>query len=218
MLLAAALAFWQPWAGEASPFAEVERLAAQRRFADAIRVAYNAEQSQIAIGNGGLTGQGLFNGSQTSSNLVPEQQTDFIFSVAGEELGFVGAASLLALFAVIGAAHGPQRTGAAVYAALVAFAGLVGGGIAARQVWLQHLPESQVPACGPGLEYMLEMYPLGEVLTRALRGTGECAAVDWTFLGGSIAEWSLLCFTLIVVAHCGYVALELKQDAASARG
>ncbi|MGA0239678.1 MAG: FtsW/RodA/SpoVE family cell cycle protein [Acidimicrobiales bacterium] len=68
---------------------------------DAIRVAYNAEQSQIAIGNGGLTGQGLFNGSQTTSNLVPEQQTDFIFSVAGEELGFVGAASLLALFGVV---------------------------------------------------------------------------------------------------------------------
>lgn len=69
--------------------------------ADAIRVAYNAEQSQIAIGNGGITGQGLFNGSQTSSNLVPEQQTDFIFSVAGEELGFAGAATLLALFGVI---------------------------------------------------------------------------------------------------------------------
>ena len=69
--------------------------------ADAIRVAYNAEQSQIAIGNGGITGQGLFNGSQTSSNLVPEQQTDFIFSVAGEELGFAGAAALLALFGVI---------------------------------------------------------------------------------------------------------------------
>ncbi len=68
---------------------------------DAIRVAYNAEQSQIAIGNGGLTGQGLFNGSQTTSNLVPEQQTAFIFSVAGEELGFVGAASLLALFGVV---------------------------------------------------------------------------------------------------------------------
>jgi len=69
--------------------------------ADAIRVAYNAEQSQIAIGNGGLTGQGLFQGSQTSSNLVPEQQTDFIFSVAGEELGFVGAAALLGLFGVV---------------------------------------------------------------------------------------------------------------------
>jgi len=69
--------------------------------ADAIRVAYNAEQSQIAIGNGGLTGTGLFQGTQTSSNLVPEQQTDFIFSVAGEELGFRGAAVLLGLFAVI---------------------------------------------------------------------------------------------------------------------
>lgn len=69
--------------------------------ADAIRVAYNAEQSQIAIGNGGLTGQGLFSGSQTGSNLVPEQQTDFIFSVAGEEFGFLGAATLLGLFAVV---------------------------------------------------------------------------------------------------------------------
>ena len=69
--------------------------------ADAVRVAYNAEQSQIAIGNGGLTGTGLFKGTQTSSNLVPEQQTDFIFSVAGEELGFRGAAILLVLFAVV---------------------------------------------------------------------------------------------------------------------
>ncbi|MEM9468146.1 MAG: FtsW/RodA/SpoVE family cell cycle protein [Actinomycetota bacterium] len=69
--------------------------------ADAIRVAYNAEQSQIAIGNGGLYGTGLFEGSQTSSNLVPEQQTDFIFSVAGEELGFRGAAILLGLFALV---------------------------------------------------------------------------------------------------------------------
>lgn len=69
--------------------------------ADAVRVAYNAEQSQIAIGNGGLTGTGLFQGTQTSSNLVPEQQTDFIFSVAGEELGFRGASILLVLFAVV---------------------------------------------------------------------------------------------------------------------
>ena len=68
---------------------------------DAVRVAYNAEQSQIAIGNGGLTGTGLFEGTQTSSNLVPEQQTDFIFSVAGEELGFRGAAILLGLFALV---------------------------------------------------------------------------------------------------------------------
>ncbi|MEM8707692.1 MAG: FtsW/RodA/SpoVE family cell cycle protein [Actinomycetota bacterium] len=68
---------------------------------DAINTAFNAQQSQIAIGNGGLTGTGLFQGTQTSSNLVPEQQTDFIFSVAGEELGFRGAAILLGLFGVV---------------------------------------------------------------------------------------------------------------------
>jgi len=69
--------------------------------ADAIRVAYNAEQSQIAIGNGGISGEGLFEGTQTGSNMVPEQRTDFIFSVAGEELGFRGAGLLLALFAIV---------------------------------------------------------------------------------------------------------------------
>lgn len=69
---------------------------------DAARVAYNAEQSQIAIGNGGIFGEGLFDGTQTGSNLVPEQQTDFIFSVAGEELGFRGAGILLVLWGVLG--------------------------------------------------------------------------------------------------------------------
>lgn len=63
--------------------------------------AYNQEQAQIAIGNGGLTGTGFGEGSQTRGGLVPEQQTDFIFSVIGEELGFVGGALTLALFAVV---------------------------------------------------------------------------------------------------------------------
>jgi len=65
------------------------------------QVAYNAEQSQIAIGNGGLAGQGLFEGTQTSSGLVPVQETDWIFSVAGEELGFRGAGLLLAVYALL---------------------------------------------------------------------------------------------------------------------
>ncbi|QGG95705.1 rod shape-determining protein RodA [Actinomarinicola tropica] len=59
---------------------------------------YNTEQSQIAIASGGLTGQGLLKGGQTSNGYVPEQQTDFIFTAIGEELGFVGAASVLALY------------------------------------------------------------------------------------------------------------------------
>src|SRR5205085_7119540 len=62
---------------------------------------YNVEQARIAIGNGGLFGQGLFHGSQTRSGFVPEQQTDFVFTVAGEELGLVGAGFLILLFAVL---------------------------------------------------------------------------------------------------------------------
>src|SRR5690606_19557723 len=53
---------------------------------------YNVEQARIAVGNGGLLGQGLFEGSQTQSGFVPEQHTDFVFTVAGEELGLAGAA------------------------------------------------------------------------------------------------------------------------------
>ncbi len=62
---------------------------------------YNVEQARIAVGNGGVFGQGLFNGSQTRSGFVPEQHTDFIFTVAGEELGLVGAGVLIALLAVV---------------------------------------------------------------------------------------------------------------------
>jgi len=62
---------------------------------------YNVEQARIAVGNGGLFGQGLFDGSQTRSGFVPEQHTDFIFTVAGEELGLVGAGLLIALLAIV---------------------------------------------------------------------------------------------------------------------
>ena len=62
---------------------------------------YNVEQARIAVGNGGLFGQGLFDGSQTSSGFVPEQHTDFVFTVAGEELGLVGAAVLIGLLGVV---------------------------------------------------------------------------------------------------------------------
>ncbi|MCY4067940.1 MAG: FtsW/RodA/SpoVE family cell cycle protein [Acidimicrobiaceae bacterium] len=63
--------------------------------------AFNVEQAQIAIGNGGLRGQGLFQGTQTRSDLVPQQQTDFIFTVAGEELGLRGASVLLGLLSLL---------------------------------------------------------------------------------------------------------------------
>jgi rod shape determining protein RodA len=62
---------------------------------------YNTEQARIAVGNGGLFGQGLFDGSQTQSGFVPEQHTDFVFTVAGEELGLVGAGLVIALLCIV---------------------------------------------------------------------------------------------------------------------
>src|SRR5262245_7846522 len=68
---------------------------------DTRNTAYNTDQSKNAIGNGGVTGRGFGNGSQTAGGFVPEQHTDFIFTAVGEEFGFLGAASLLALFAIV---------------------------------------------------------------------------------------------------------------------
>ena len=68
---------------------------------DALRSAYSLQQSTIAIANGGVTGKGLFKGTQTKLAYVPEQHTDFIFTVVGEELGLLGSALLLLLFAVV---------------------------------------------------------------------------------------------------------------------
>ena len=81
-------------------------------------------------------------------------------------------------------------------------AGLAGTGaaIAARHVWLQHLPPEQVPACGPGLAYMIEAMPSWlAVVKKVLAGSGECAEVNWTFLGFSMPEWTLLCFVLLAI-------------------
>ncbi|NWF28318.1 rod shape-determining protein RodA [Streptomyces sp. PKU-EA00015] len=68
---------------------------------DPAGVGYNTNQARIAIGSGGLYGAGLFKGHQTTGQFVPEQQTDFIFTVAGEELGFLGAGLILALLGVV---------------------------------------------------------------------------------------------------------------------
>ncbi|MDN3294715.1 rod shape-determining protein RodA [Streptomyces ficellus] len=68
---------------------------------DPAGAGYNTNQARIAIGSGGLYGAGLFNGHQTTGQFVPEQQTDFIFTVAGEELGFIGAGTIIALLGVV---------------------------------------------------------------------------------------------------------------------
>ena len=98
---------------------------------------------------------------------------------------------------IIAAFHNPARIVAVVYATLAFLFAAGGAATAARQVWLQHLPPDKVPQCGPDLFFMLENFPLAQALKKLVAGSGECAAVDWTFLGLSIAEWSLAWFVVL---------------------
>jgi len=88
---------------------------------------------------------------------------------------------------------------------LFAFLGFLsaaaGVAVASRQVWLQQLPKDEVPACGPPLEYMIEVFPIMEVLQSMLMGTGDCAEIQWQWLGLSIPGWSILAFAGLAVAH-----------------
>jgi disulfide bond formation protein DsbB len=100
------------------------------------------------------------------------------------------------LFA-IATLHNPKRTGAKVYAALISLVALSGVAVASRHIWIQHLPEDEVPACGPGLDYMLDNFPMAEVLKELMHGSGECAEKGWTFLTLNLPEWSLIWYALL---------------------
>lgn len=99
---------------------------------------------------------------------------------------------VLAVVFLAAAVHGPGRTGATVYGGLLTIVAALGAAVAARHVWLQHLPKDRIPECGPGLEYMLRKYPPPQALEKIFAGSGECSESGWSFLGLSIAEWSLV--------------------------
>jgi rod shape determining protein RodA len=97
--LLAAFAVW--FFGLLKPY-QIDRFTAfANPEADPRGAGYNAQQARIAVGSGGVTGKGLFEGEQTGGHFVPEQQTDFIFTVAGEELGFIGAGLIILLMGVV---------------------------------------------------------------------------------------------------------------------
>ena len=106
--------------------------------------------------------------------------------------------TVMALY-IIAALHAPARIGAWIYAGLIVMFAAGGAATASRQVWLQHLPADKVPQCGPDLFFMLENMPLSRTLQKLIQGSGECAAVDWKFLGLSIAGWALVWFIALAV-------------------
>ena len=98
---------------------------------------------------------------------------------------------------LIAVVHNPGAAGVKTYAILGALIAMGGGAISTRHVWLQHLPPEEVPECGPGLEYIFNNFPLTETLKLMLNGTGDCAKVDWTFMGMSMPAWTLIAFLLL---------------------
>lgn len=106
----------------------------------------------------------------------------------------------LGLVFLAGAAHSPKSAGGRrSYGVLALLASLGGIAVAGNHVRLQHLPPDQVPACGPGLDYMLDAMPIAGVIRKVMTGSGECAAVDWSFLGLAMPAWSLICFVVLAV-------------------
>ena len=95
--------------------------------------------------------------------------------------------------------HAPRGAARYAYAGALALTGAAGLALSGRHIYLQSLPADQVPACGPGLEYMLDVLPLMETIRQVLMGSGECAEVDLV-LGVSIPVWTLLAFLMLTAA------------------
>jgi disulfide bond formation protein DsbB len=133
-----------------------------------------------ALACGGLLGYALY--AQHGLGLEPCPLCVFQ-RVAVLALGFVFLAAYV---------HNPGRTGSRVYGGLAIVAAGAGIGFAWRQLWLQNLPADQVPECGPGLNFIMDVFPLWEAIGMVLKGSGDCAKVDWTFLGLSMAGWVVI--------------------------
>ena len=118
---------------------------------------------------------------------------------------------VIGLTALVAAVHDPQRIGKVIYAiSLAIFAG-IGTGIAGWHVWLQHMPRGKVVECGPGLDYMLDTFPLSKALPLIFKGSGDCGTIVWSFLGLSIPGWALVWFILFTLTGTALLVQVLRQ-------
>ena len=101
-------------------------------------------------------------------------------------------------------------TALSVLGVLLALKAGFGAFVAARQSWLQWYPPEAV-SCGRDFYGMIESFPLGRAIPMIFRGSGDCTKVDWTFLGGSIANWSFVCFALFTVLGLWLVRQAWRQ-------
>jgi len=126
-----------------------------------------------------------------------------------QRVGFVSAG----LIFLVGALHNPGIIGRRIYAALAGICALYGAAVAGRHIWLQNLPADKVPECGPGLDYMLDVFPMRDVLAMVFSGSGECADIDWTFLGITLPELALLGFVALLVTTIAWAVWPAHRNA-----
>ena len=106
------------------------------------------------------------------------------------------------------AVQNPGPAGSWVYGVIAFLFGFAGAALAARHVWIQHLPPDKTPACGMGIEYMLDNLPFIDVVRRVLAGSGECATKDWSFLQLTIPGWTFVFFVAMSFAAIALAARE----------
>ena len=119
----------------------------------------------------------------------------------------------IALVALIAAIHGPVKMGVKVYSFLIAGLAVAGGSVSVRQSLLQRFPAPEPANCMAGdLDFLLGNFPLAQALPKIFSGTGDCAKVEWSLFGLSIAEWALVWF-LLFVATAAWLAIFRKRTA-----
>ena len=116
---------------------------------------------------------------------------------------------LIALIAALASLQNRRLVRGASSALLLVISAL-GAFVAARQSWLQWYPP-EVASCGRDLYGMIENFPLQRVIPMLFKGSGDCSAVDWTFLGGSIANWSFVCFCAMGLASALLAIRQLRR-------
>ena len=119
---------------------------------------------------------------------------------------FVALTGVIFLTAAL---HNPSFYGNKIYAGLSLLSAVTGAYFSAKQLWLQSLPEENIPSCGPPVEYLFDAFPMSEVLAMLLRGDGNCAKVQWEFLSISMPGWVLISF--IVLSLLGLYQLLRKN-------
>ncbi len=124
----------------------------------------------------------------------------------------VGVAALGVVF-LIAALHNPKSWGAHVYAGLIGLAALATVGVAARHVYVQHLPPGTLPSCGAPLGVLIKFTPMFELIRKVLTGSGECSEVPWKFLGLAMPAWVLIWG--LALGALGVLANTRPADAAS---